>query len=230
MIRNPRLPLAVLALALSTLSATAHAQLSAYGMFSVDRMTDISTSPILQTLSPLPCTSTTTTNCTTYNDHVNPLGFTGGATWDFKTFGPATLGVDLRGSIVKTHQGAETYSQGTGAHTYSGLGGVRASFNSPIRVFRPYIQASAGIARSNYGVLTNAGVTNSGTPIYPGIPTQNNLEYHVYAGGDLRFTPWADWRVFELGYGALNSFGTYAHTYPIYSVSTGVVFHFPPRP
>ena len=100
MICKLRLPLAVLALALASLSTTAHAQFGVYGMFSVDRMTDISTSPILQTLSPLPCTSTTTTNCTTYNDHVNPLGFTGGATWDFKTFGPATLGVDLRGSIA----------------------------------------------------------------------------------------------------------------------------------
>jgi hypothetical protein len=230
MIRIPRLSLAVFALVLSTVSATAHAQFSAYGMFSVTRMTDIQSSPILQTLSPPPCTGTTTTNCTAYSNFVNPLGFTGGVSWDFKTLGPATLALDLRGSIVKTHQGAQAYSEGAGAHTYSGLGGIKASFNSPIRVFRPYVQASAGIGRSNYGVLTNAGVTTGGTTIFPGVPTQNNLEYHIYAGGDLRFAPWGDWRVFEAGYGALHSFGTYSHDYPVYSISTGVVFHIPPRP
>ena len=45
---------------------------------------------------------------------------------------------------------------------------------------------------------------------------------------DLRISSVIDWRVFEAGYGALNSFGSYAHTYPIYSVSSsGIVFHYP---
>jgi hypothetical protein len=230
MIRTLRLSLAVLALGFSALSATAHAQFSVYGMFTVDRMTDISSSPILQTLSPLPCASGATANCTAYNNHVNPLGFTGGVSYDFKTFGPVTLGADLRGSTANTHQGAQTYSEGSGAHIYSGLGGIRASFATPKRYLRPYVQGSAGYARSNYGVLTNAGVTSGGNTIFPGVPTQNNLEYHVYAGLDIRFVPWADWRMAEVGYGGVQSFGTYAHTYPMYSISTGVVFHFPPRP
>jgi hypothetical protein len=230
MIRISRLPLAVLVLTLSVLSATAHAQFSVYGSFTVERMTGINASPVLQTLSPLPCSSTLTTQCTAYRDYVNPLGFTGGATYDFKTFGPVTLSADLRGVLTKTHQGAQVYSEGSGSHNYSALGGLKVSSTSLFKHVIPYIQGSGGYARSNYGVLTNAGTTSNGNTIFPGVPTQNNLEYHVYAGADLRFLPWADWRVAEVGYGAIESFGTYAHTYPIYSISTGVVLHFPPRP
>ena len=233
MIRTLRLPLAVLALALSSLFTTAQAQFAVYGEFTVNRMTGISGSPILQTLSPLPCTGTTTTNCTAYNNYVNPLGFTGGASYDFKTIGPVTLAADLRGIVVNTHQGAQSASEGAGAHLYSGLGGIRASIGTPISVLRPFVQASAGYARSNYGVLTSSlhsGSSYPTNPTYPGFPTENNLEYHVYAGADLRFLPYADWRVVEAGYGGLRSFGTYAHSYPLYSISTGLVFHIPPRP
>ena len=228
MIRTPRLSLAVFVLVLSAFSSTAYAQFSVYGMFTVDRMSDISSSPLLKTLSPLPCTSTsTTTLCTAYNDHVNPLGFTGGVSYDFKTFGPVTLAADLRGSVASSHHGAQTYSEGSGAHIYSALGGVNASFNTPLKSLRPYVQGSVGYARSNYGVLTNAMVSST---IFPGIATQNNIEYHVYAGMDLRFLPYADWRIAEVGYGAAQSMGNYSHTYPLYSISTGIVFHFPPRP
>jgi hypothetical protein len=230
MIRTLRLPLAVLALTLSALSATASAQVSVYTLFTVDRMTGITSSPVLNTLSPLPCTGTTTTNCTAYNDHVNPLGFTGGVSYDFKTFGPVTLAADVRGSITRTHQGAQTLSEGAGAHLYSGLGGLEARFHTPKRYLLPYLEGAVGYGRSNYGVLTNAGVTSNGNTIYPGVATQNNLEYHAYAGLDLKVVPSADWRVFEVGYGAAQAMGAYAHTYPIYSISTGVVFHFPPRP
>ena len=211
MIRTLRLPLAALALAFSALSATAHAQAAVYGMFSVERMSGIASSPILPA-------------GVAYNNYVNPLGFTGGGYYDFKTFGPVRLGVDLRGSTINTHRGAQTNSDGAGAHIYSGLGGIRASFHTPKPYIKPYVQGSAGIGRSNYGVLSNAGLYQY---IRPGIQTVSNLEYHVYAGADLSFTPWADWRVFEVGYGALNSFGSAAHTYPIMSISTGVVLHLP---
>jgi hypothetical protein len=228
MIGKLRLPLVLFALAI--LASSAHAQFSAYGLFSVDRMSGIASSPVLQTLSPLPCTGTTTTNCTAYNDFVNPLGFTGGVSYDFKTIGAMTLAADLRASTVSSHLGAQSKSEGAGAHLYSYLGGVRASFRTPKSYLRPYAQGSVGYARTNYGVLTNAGNTVNGNPLFPGIPTQNdNIEYHVYGGLDIPFLPYADWRFFEAGYGAVQSFGTFAHTYPVYSVSTGIVFHFPPR-
>jgi hypothetical protein len=233
MIRTLRLSFAVLALALSASSATARAQLSAYGMFTVDRMTGVSTSPILQTLSPLPCTGTTTINCTAYNDRVNPLGFTGGFFYDFKTLGPVTLGVDLRGGVASAKHGAQTYAEGSGAHIYSSLGGIRAAFRTPYKILGPYVQGSVGYARSNFGVLTDAvhsGTTYPANPLYPGTPTQNGIEYQGTAGLDLHFLPYADWRVAELNFGAIQTSGNYSHSYPLYSVSTGVVFHFSPRP
>ena len=230
MIRTLRLPLAVLAFACSALSIPASAQFSVYGLFTVDRLADVQSSPVLKTLSPPPCSSAITSNCTAYNNVVNPLGFTGGISYDIKTFGLVTLAADLRGSETNTHQGAQAASEGTGAHLYSGLGGLQARFRTPKRYLLPYVQGSVGYGRTNYGVLTNAGVTTGGNTTFPGIATQNNLEYYAYAGLDLRIVPSADWRVFEAGYGAVQSMGAYAHTYPVYSISTGVVFHFPPRP
>jgi len=214
MICKLRLPLVVLATALAALSSTARAQAGVYGMFTVDRMSGIQSSPILPA-------------GVAYNNSVNPLGFTGGAYYDFKSFGPVRVGVDLRGSTVNTHRGAQANSDGSGAHIYSGLAGVRLSFHTPVKFIKPYVEGAAGIGRSNYGVLTNANIY---TYVNPGVQTISNLEYHGYAGVDIPFASFADWRMFEVGYGALNSFGNAAHTYPIMSISTGVVLHFPSLP
>jgi hypothetical protein len=223
------------ALAFSCLTLFAHAQtgqFSAYGMITVDQLSGIKSSPVLQTLSPLPCSGSTVSTqsapCTQYNNSVHPIGFTGGVSYAFKTFGPATLSADLRGSIESDKRGAQTLSDGSGVRIYSGLGGIRATFKMPKRLFLPFAEVAAGYARSNYGVLTSAQITNN-TSTFPGIPTQNNLEYHAYAGLDLRVTPLADFRFFEVGYGALQEMGSFSHTYPMYSISTGVVFHIPPR-
>jgi len=213
MICKLRLPLLLpaLALALATLPSIAHAQGGVYGMFSVDRLSGIASSPILPA-------------GVSYNNSVNPLGFTGGAFYDFKSFGPVRLGVDLRGSTANAKRGAQATSDSSGAHIYSGLGGIRLSFHTPVKYIKPYVEGAAGIGRSNYGVLTNANIY---TYVNPGIQTISNLEYHGYAGVDIPFASFADWRVFEAGYGGLNSFGNAAHTYPIMSISTGVVLHLP---
>ena len=221
----------VAALAFACFALSARAQFSAYGMVTVQQLSGIQSSPLLNTLSPLPCaggTVTSNTNpCTEYNDSVHPIGFTGGISYDFKRIGPALLSADLRGVIESDKRGAPTFSNGAGIRLYSGLGGVKASFRPVLRFFAPYVQASAGYGRSNYGVLTDAQL--SANPTLPGVPTQGNLEYHVYAGADIRLTPLLDFRLVELGYGALQALGTYSHSYPLYTVSTGVVFHIPPR-
>ena len=216
-------------LALLGLAASAHAQFSVYGTLTLDHLTGIQSSPVLNTLSPAPCTSTVTTNCTAYKDSTNPLGFTGGISYGFKTIGPVLLSADARGVISSSHQGAQQASEGAGTRIYSGLGGLKASINTHYRVLdlSPYVQGSVGYARSNYGVLNNASV--GVTPTYPGIATENNIEYHAFVGVDLRVLNFADWRVAELGYGALQATGSYSHNYPILSISTGVVFHIPPR-
>jgi len=225
MTRKALLLISVLAFAASA----AHAQFSLYGSVTLDHLTGINSSPILATLSPAPCTGSTTTNCTRYKDSVNPVGFTTGISWDVKQVGPALLSADARAVYTSVHEGAQTNAQGAGSHIYSYLGGVRASFHTPISILRPYVQGSLGYARSNYGVLTNAGLTSGGNAVYPGVPTQGSLEYHAFAGADLRVLNILDWRVAELGFGALQSSGNFGHTYPLYTITTGVVFHFPPR-
>jgi hypothetical protein len=221
---------ALLLLAAAVFVVSAHAQYSAYGTVTLDHMTGIASSPVLNTLTPPPCTSadsgTPSSTCTAYRNTVDPIGFTGGFGYDFKNFGAITLGADARGVIESNKQGAQTYSRGAGTRIYSGLGGIRATFHTPVRFLLPYVEGAAGYGRSNYGVLTNAQVSSSTT--YPGVATQNNLEYHVFAGVDLKVLPVLDYRV-EVGYGALQELGSYSHSYPLYSVSTGLVFHFPPR-
>jgi hypothetical protein len=200
----------VAAVALAT-TASARAQFGAYGMFTVDRLSDIASSPQPKTATDLANTRANT---------VDPLGGTGGVYYDFMKLGPVRLGADLRGSVLTTKRGAYVNFNGSGARIYSVLGGVRASFHTPIAPLKPYIQASAGLGRSDYGLFTQ-GSTNGQVVIH------NNFEYEGLVGLDIKLLPILDWRVAELGYGGLDPFGTYGHNYPIKQVSMGFVFHLP---
>jgi hypothetical protein len=225
-----RKQLCLLAAAFLLCAASAHAQFLVYGDVTLDRITSITSSPILNTLSPPPCTGTTTTGCTSYRDDINPIGFTGGISYDFKTFGPVRLGADVRGVLANSKQGSQSNAQGSGTHNYSILGGVKGTFATRYSFLAPYVEGAIGYGRSNYGVLTDAvhnGSSYPGSPTYPGSATQGNIEYHAFAGVDLHALPWLDWRVFEGGVGVLQATGTYAHSYPVYNISSGVVLHMP---
>jgi hypothetical protein len=199
---------AVLFVAAVAVAATtsAHAQVGVYGMFTVDRLSNIQSSPLLP--SPAPRV-----------DPVNPLGGTGGVYYDFLKLGPIKLGADLRGSILTTKRGAYVTANAGGTRIYSTLGGIRGVFHTPIAPLKPYIQLSAGLGRSDYGLSQTA---NGGHIIL-----YNNFEYEGLAGLDVKLLPIMDWRVAELGYGGLNPFGTNSHNYPIKQVSMGFVFHLP---
>src|ERR1700678_1552102 len=201
--------LAALAVAVPTTSALA--QVGAYGMFTVNQLSNIASSP-------QPATPTDLAN--TRSNDVNPLGGTGGVYYDFLKLGPVKLGADLRGSILTTKRGAYVNFNGGGARIYSALGGVRGVFSRPVKPLKPYIQLSAGLGRSDYGLFTQ-GSTNGSVVLH------NNFEYEGLAGLDVKVFPIMDWRVVELGYGGLNPFGTYSHNYPIKQVSMGFVFHLP---
>jgi hypothetical protein len=189
---------------------SASAQMSIYGMFTADQLSNIVSSP----LPPAP-----TAPNTLRTDSVNPLGGGGGVFYDFKNFGPVKLGVDARGSILKTKRGAYVFYDGSGARIYSVLGGVRATFKTPIRPLKPYVEGLAGLGRSDYG-LRSSNSTGQVT-IY------NNFEYQGLAGLDIKLLPIMDFRLVEFGYGGIDPFGTYSHNYPIKQVSAGVVFHLP---
>ncbi len=195
-------------LAVTTVLPSASAQLAAYGTVSVRRMTSI---PYTQ-------------GSTSYtNGSFDPVGGTFGAYYDWRTFGPVRLGVDARGSIANSTKGAYT-ATAAGGHLASVLGGMRASFHVPLIPLKPYVQGSAGLARTNFGTDYNTGLASSGVSNSTGIQLSNHVEYDVFAGADLSILPFIDFRVVELGYGAVQG---HAHTYPVESLSSGIVIHFP---
>jgi len=184
-------------------ATSAHAQFGVYGMFTADRLSNIASSPL-----PLPPNSTGSAFARA--NTVDPLGGTGGVYYDFMKLGPVRLGADVRGSILTTKRGAYINFNGPGARIYSVLGGVRGVFHTPVNSLKPYLQISAGLGRSDYGLYVGRPTSNQPLPnvIY------NNFQYE-------------DWRVAEFGYGGLDPFGTYSHNYPIKQVSMGFVFHLP---
>lgn len=206
----------ILAAVALTTTVSAHAQLGVYGEFTVNRLSNIVSSPV-----PLPPNSTG--SAFARKDTVDPLGGTGGVYYDFLKLGAVKLGADLRGSILTTKRGAYVNFNGPGARIYSVLGGVRASFQTPVKSLKPFIQGSFGLGRSDYGLYVGRPASDQPLPnvIY------NNFEYEGLAGLDIKLLPVLDWRVAEFGYGGLNPFGTYSHNYPIKQVSMGFVFHLP---
>lgn len=206
----------LLAAVAAAIPFSAQAQVGVYGMFTVNRLSDIASSPL-----PLPPNSTGPAFAR--SNTVDPLGGTGGVYYDFLKLGPVKLGVDARGSILNTKRGAYVNFNGPGARIYSVLGGVRGVFNPPVKVLKPYVQVSVGLGRSDYGLYVARPASNQP------LPNQifNNFEYEGLAGLDIKLFPVLDWRVAEFGYGGLNPFGTYSHNYPIKQVSMGFVFHFP---
>jgi hypothetical protein len=200
-----------LALALTSVlfaATAASAQVSIYGTVTARRMTDI------------PYTQGTTT---VTNGSFDPVGGTGGVFYDFFKLGPARLGIDARGTIANSTQGAYTSFNAGGGHIYSGLGGVRASFHTPLIGLKPYIQGSAGIARTNFGTSFNDTLSTGTLSPTTGIQLSTHPEYDVFAGADYTILPVLDFRI-ELGYGAVNG---NSHTYPVQSLGAGLVFHLP---
>ncbi len=191
------------------IASFAHAQLAAYGTVTVRRMTDI----------PYTVGSTSATN-----GSFDPVGGMGGVSYDFKPDGPVRLGIDARGSIVNSTQGAYPNANAGGGHIASGLGGLRASFHTPFIPVKPYVQGSAGVARTNFGTQYNTGLASGSISNSTGVLLTTHLEYDLFAGVDLAVFPLIDFKVVELGYGAVQGTG---HTYPVGTISTGIVIHIP---
>lgn len=197
-------------------TSAARAQAAVYGTFTVNQLSGIKNSPAIK--ASCPGFSAFLCPSSNYNDSVNLLGGTFGGYYDFFNLGPVKLGVDARGILSSAKRGAQKRSNGTGARLYSGLGGVRAVFHTRWVPIRPYIQGSAGFARTDYGLpnTTNGRVNLT-----------NNFQYMGYAGVDITLLPVMDFRMVEFGYGGINPFGNNSHNYPVKTVSSGIVFHLP---
>jgi hypothetical protein len=176
--------------------SAAQAQLAVYGTVSAERLKGINCADPQHI-----CASTDGT--------VRPYGGTIGTYYDFRSFGPVSLGADLRGVFLNSNKSAYSYQGGPDLiRHYSFLGGARATFKTPFKVLRPYVQVSAGLGR-----------TNSTVP--PPNFYQNFTQVQGFAGLDIALFDNVDFRAIELGAGEL--FGPSSHT--IQSIGLGLVFH-----
>jgi opacity protein-like surface antigen len=137
-------------------------------------------------------------------------GFGLGVYDDIYHSGSLEAGPDLRWNILR----------GDGAELNSVLFGGRVAYK-PVKMpnLKPYFQAGVGLGSSK-------AATN---PVH-----LNKLEYNVAAGVDYRFASHVDFRVIEIGYGAVQTISTGAieqtgvtSTSKLVNFSTGLVFRFP---
>ena len=188
----------------------ARAQASIYGTVTVDHVSDIK---CLQTV------------CGSGDGTINPIGGTGGIFYDFKTYGPVRLGVDVRGSSLMGNKNAATYFNTARPRVFSALGGIRVSARTPIFRLRPYAEGAVGFANTNLPVPENP--YNLQNPVYPNdgrVYYHSGVAFRGFIGSDLPLLPFMDFRIVELGIGALRNGGS---TYPVESISSGLVFHLP---
>jgi hypothetical protein len=188
----------------AALSCVAHAQLGVYGMYEGTQVSNVSCLGV-----GVPCTSG--------GGSVNPFGGVGGVYYDFKSFGPVRFGADLRGELLHANKSAASPIGGDGStRVHDALGGLRASFTTPINFLRPYAQVSAGWASSDVANLNIETYTNY-------------VKYEVFAGADIRVFPILDVRPIELGFGGMSRVGNGSgnSSLTVKSIGAGVVFHLP---
>ena len=184
-------------------SSAAHAQFGVYGTVTGEDLSSFKC--VTVTAAP-----TTGCNATGNNVSVKPYGANFGAYYEFRTLGPARLGVDLRGGVLNSSK--DTFENLTSADVirhYSVLGGVRASFGTPIKFIRPYAEVAAGYARfGSVNVLSS-------------YPLSDYTQFEGLVGVDVPILPYMDIRAIEFGAGAL--FGPSTHG--LQSIGAGIVFH-----
>jgi hypothetical protein len=177
-------------------SFVAHAQLGVYGTITGERITGVKCS---------------TTSCPGGGTD-NVIGGGGGAYYDFMTVGPARLGIDLRANTLRGNKSASLPIAGQNAvRMDTVLGGVRASFHTPIAAAHPYAQASIGWSRR---------VNPQSLGVY------NFLAYRGFIGLDLTALSFMDVRLPELEIGQ-NIGRNGQATNGVQAISVGVVFHLP---
>ena len=196
-----RKALSLLALAVCGSSVAASAQFAAYGTVTVEHVTGLT------------CLDVT---CGNNDGTVSPVGGGGGVFYDWRTYGRVRVGFDVRASTTSSSKNAVQYAASPGPRIFSVLGGVRGSIKVPLLGMRPYAQASVGWDRTN---ATGVQFDASGRQIY-----SSGLEFRGFLGVDLPLLPVMDFRVVELGAGSLHGAGG---SFPMESISTGVVFHLP---
>jgi len=191
------------------LAVSARAQVGVYGMYAGNDLTGITC---------LASSSVPARQCSSTNGAVKPFGGVAGIYYDFRNIGPVRLGVDFRGQFFHANKSAASSTGDSGAtRSHTALGGVRATFHTPVSYLRPYAQISAG--------WTNSNATELNPELY-----DNYLQYEGFAGVDVKVFPILDVRPVELGIGEMNRIGNGAggaSAIAVKSIGAGLVFHLP---
>lgn len=229
--------LAVVSCGLGAVPA-AKAQVGVYVGYDATRMSNIA---CLSTVVPCSNGTAAANGTSTSTGHLNPSGVFVGGYYEWRNFGPARISFDLRYMDARSNKSATSSGGGPNMVTSNTvLGGVRASFHTPVRWLRPYGQISVGRTSSNVtepSCLTGAGGTllcGSTTVVSPS-PRQydNFLTVEGFAGADIRLASFLSLRAIELGYGNMNRFGTgtagTTSSVGLGSIGGGVIFHTPDR-
>ncbi len=184
-------------------SSAAHAQ---FGVYATVTGEDLNSFRCV-TLTAAPTTGCTATGT---NVSVKPYGADFGAYYELRNFGPARIGFDARGGVLNSSK--DTFENLTSADVlrhYSALGGVRASFGTPIKFIRPYAEIAGGYAR--FGSVNRQST----------YPLNNYGQFEGLVGVDVPILPYMDIRAIEFGAGALLG----SSTHGIESIGAGIVFH-----
>lgn len=190
--------------------------------------------------------------CAENDGRVKPFGGNFGAYYDWRNYGPIRLGFDARGAVQSSNKRADSAAGGPGiVRNYEALGGVKATFRTPIHWLHPYAEIAGGISRNNSsGLYTNTITTGPNAP--PATLSYNPQNYTVYtlvkgyAGLDIPLLPYLSFRAIELGIGGAfgstptlqtttvsgTSQSTVVNTYSpsthgVQSIGAGVVFTLP---
>ena len=156
--------------------------------------------------------------CASNDGAIRPYGTTFGGYYEFRNYGPARVGFDVRGSVLNTNKPADLYQASTdNIRHYTALGGLRASFATPFKYIRPYAQVHGGLARSNM-VGEYHTVAAGLSPFNPALDYRN---YGQVQGVDVPLFSIIELRAIEFTDGEM--FGPSTHN--VATLSAGIVFH-----
>ncbi len=169
--------------------------------------------------------------CSDPNGKVYPQGLLMGVYYDFRNIGPVRLGVDLRGGTLHSYKSASSSAGGNDTTVLDDvLLGLKGSMRGPYFWLNPYVQFSAGYARSNATLPFGESLTT----VYPLPRLEDNfIMYEGFVGTSVRLASWLDLRPIELGLGNMNRIGSSGATVDgpssvgVEQIGASVVFHMP---
>jgi hypothetical protein len=134
----------------------------------------------------------------------------GGVTFGALSLGPLRVGFDARGGTKPGSNGADLV-----------LGGLKVGIKLPVIALKPYIQGSVGYLGTRTPNNTTGAASGS-------VLSNNYLAYEVLGGVDFPVIHFLDFRLIEIGGGQGIYIGTTGgvSNATIFTLSTGVVFHF----